>query len=43
MKSVSELIEHLRETEKKMIAMYSDARNQNRQEPKCLPVSDRNS
>ena len=43
MKSVSELIEHLRETEKKMIAMYSEARNQNPPEPKYLRVSNRNS
>jgi len=31
MKSISELIEQLRQTEMKMIAVYSEARNQNPQ------------
>lgn len=42
MKSISVLIEQLRETEMKMIAVYSEARNQNLQEPKYLPLSNRN-
>ncbi len=42
MKSISELIEQLRETEMKMIALYSEARNQNLREPKYLPLSNRN-
>jgi hypothetical protein len=43
MKSISELIEQIRETEMKMIALYSEARNQKLQEPKYLPLSNRNS
>ncbi len=43
MKSISELIEQLRETEMKMIALYSEARNQNLRGPRYLPLSNRNS
>lgn len=43
MKSISVLIEELRKTEMKMIAVYSEARNQNLREPKYLPLSNRNS
>lgn len=43
MKSISELIEQIRETEMKMIALYIEARNQNLPESKYPPLSNRNS
>ncbi len=43
MKNTKELIEQIRQAELKMIALYSEARNQNLKESKYLLSSDRNS